>query len=176
MGKGIKTKKPKNVSRYQKSFSTENSAPESYGETLAEHLNSIEKLCRGGSTLQTPTITEIESQIRLGQKPPNASPFSGQLCSRWSYPLPIAIQLGNPLVVEYLLQRGSYVDVWGYNFASPLYIAVAHAPRRLHDLSPQRAVGAIQAPPVLTEEYQNGLTRCGGSELSYTNGRYEVCQ
>lgn len=48
---------------------------------------------------------------------------------RWSYPLPIAIRLGNLPIVQFLLSKGAHLDVWGYNFATPLYIAVANAQR-----------------------------------------------
>lgn len=77
------------------------------------------------SNIKEFTKTESSSYVR-------AHSLNGlsKCFSRWSYPLPIAIRLGNPQVVEFLLKRGSFVDVWGYNFASPLYIAASYVTPR----------------------------------------------
>lgn len=85
--------------------------------------------------------------------------------TRWMYPLPISIRLKNLGIVKYLINKGAYIDVWGYNFATPLYIACSVCgPSWLEDehpdlLATQRpsdmSQPSMRQPTLKNKDFQN---------------------
>lgn len=88
------------------------------------HLLNSPAVLYGGGSLATDSTESVAAGT--GSTTGGGADYGQVQYSRWSYPLPLAIRLGNLPMVEFLLKRGTYVDIWGYNFATPLYIAASH--------------------------------------------------